>query len=118
MVSGEKPLASVIIANYRGEDLLPSCLDSVVGQVVDFPFEIIVVDDNSDDASVELVASRYPQVEVVVNRRNKGPAAAKNIGASAANSEFIAFLDNDVELDPNWLSHMYNRVAGSGDDRR
>ncbi len=116
MVTGEKPLASVIIANYRGEELLPSCLDSIMGQAVDFPFEIIVVDDNSDDASVELVSSRYPEVKVVANRRNRGPAAAKNIGAAAANSEYIAFLDNDVELHPHWLSRMYGTITSSGDE--
>jgi len=115
MVTGEQPQASVVIANYRGEKLLPSCLDSVMRQVVDFPFEVIVVDDNSDDASIDLVASRYPTVEIISNRRNRGPAAVKNIGAAAAQSEYIAFLDNDVELHPDWLSCMYGRITGSSD---
>ena len=37
MEASERPLASVIVVNYRGEELLPSCLDSVMAQVVDFP---------------------------------------------------------------------------------
>lgn len=115
MGTKDKPLASMIIANYRGENLLPSCLDSVVAQKAAFPFEIIVVDDGSDDGSVDLVSDRYPQVKVVVNRRNKGPAAAKNIGADEARGEYVAFLDNDVELHPDWLQTMFDRLV-EGDE--
>jgi GT2 family glycosyltransferase len=112
----EKPLASVIIVNYRGEEILPACLDSVMSQETDFPFEVIVVDDDSDDGSVDLVESRYPGVELVVNRRNRGPAAAKNTGAGVARSEFLAFLDNDVELHPHWLSTMLAGITRPEDD--
>jgi GT2 family glycosyltransferase len=112
----ERPLASIIIVNYRGEKLLPPCLDSVLAQAVQFPYEIIVVDDSSDDGSIELLESRYPQARVVANRKNRGPAAAKNIGAAQARSEYIAFLDNDVELHPDWLRNMMARLQG-GDEK-
>jgi len=110
---GSEPLVSLIIPNYRGVRLLPSCLDSVMSQETGLPYEVIVVDDRSDDESVELVATRYPQVHLVINHRNMGPAAAKNVGAGRAKGEYVAFLDNDVELEPGWLQAMYSRLNES-----
>ncbi len=115
MEEGERPLASVVIANYRGEELLSSCLDSLRAQDTDQPFEVVVVDDGSDDGSAELVLSRYPEVRLLVNRRNVGPAAAKNIGASVARGEYLAFLDNDVELHPSWMRYMLEAMTSDGD---
>lgn len=111
MATNHKPRASVIIANYQGEELLPPCLESVISQETGAPYEIIVVDDGSNDGSVELVSRRYPQVRLVVNHRNRGPAAAKNIGAGEARGEYIAFLDNDVELHRGWLEAMLGRLS-------
>ncbi|MBC7228936.1 MAG: glycosyltransferase family 2 protein [Actinobacteria bacterium] len=111
----DRPLVSVIIANYRGEALLPPCLDSLRAQDTDRPFEVIVVDDGSDDGSAELVRSRYPEARLLVNARNVGPAAAKNIGASQARGDYLAFLDNDVELHPSWMRYMLEAMA-SGDE--
>ena len=96
----------MVIPNYRGEELLPTCLDSVMAQPGRIPFEVIVVDDGSDDGSIELVAERYPEIKLLVNRRNVGPAAAKNLGAAASRGKYIAFLDNDVELQPGWMEAM------------
>lgn len=115
MEESERPLASVVIANYRGEELLSPCLDSLRNQDTDQPFEIIVVDDGSDDGSAELVLSRYPEVKLLLNHRNVGPAAAKNIGASEARGEYLAFLDNDVELHPSWMRYMLEAIATDGD---
>ncbi len=116
MYESEKPLASIVIVNYRGEKLLPSCLDSVLAQDTEFPFEIIVVDDDSDDGSVNLIESRYPEVRIVANQKNRGPAAAKNIGAWETRSEYIAFLDNDVELHPGWLKAMMARLTDEDEE--
>jgi GT2 family glycosyltransferase len=116
MGTKSEPQVSLIIPNYRGENLLPSCLGSVLSQATDVPYEVIVVDDRSDDNSVELITSKYPQVQLVINRRNMGPAAVKNVGAERAGGKYIAFLDNDVELGPGWLQAMYSRLNGSDED--
>ncbi len=115
-VVGSDPLekgivVSYVITNYRGEDILPRCLDSVLSQEVDVTREIIVVDDASDDGSVALLRRDYPQVKVVESGRNKGCSGARNLGARAAAGDFIAFLDNDVELQPGWTRAMLDRFA-------
>lgn len=115
METKERPLASVVIANYRGETLLAPCLDSLRAQDTDLPFEVIVVDDGSDDGSADLVTSRYPEVKLMVNRRNMGPAAAKNVGAAEARGDYLAFLDNDVELHPSWMRYMLEAMTADHD---
>ena len=107
----EDVLVSYVIPSYRGEDLLPRCLESVLSQRGGVQREVIVVDDASDDGTVPLLRRDYPQVKVLVNRRNRGPAAAKNLGAREATGEFIAFLDNDVELRPHWEEAMLDRFS-------
>lgn len=112
---GDDIVVSYVITNYRGEDILPRCLDSVLFQEVDVPREIIVVDDASDDGSVPLLRRDYPQVKVVQSGRNRGCSGARNLGARAAAGDFIAFLDNDVELDPGWTRAMLDRFAVEGE---
>ena len=109
------PRVSFVIPNYQGEGLLPACLGSIYSQETDAPYEIIMVDDCSSDGSAALISRRYPEVRLVVNRRNRGCAASKNIGAAQARGEYIAFLDNDVELDPRWLEAMVGRFEREGD---
>jgi GT2 family glycosyltransferase len=106
---------SFVIPNYQGEKLLRACLQSIYAQETDIPYEIIVVDDGSSDGSVEMVCAVFPTVKIIANRRNQGPAMSKNIGASKARGDFVAFLDNDVELDPHWLQSIYGRLAAEGD---
>lgn len=109
------PRISFVIPNYQGEKLLSACLDSVFSQKTDETFEVIVVDDCSTDGSIELLRSDYPAVKVIVNRKNSGCAASKNTGAAEARGEFIAFLDNDIELHPDWVEAMLNRFTTEGE---
>lgn len=107
-----RPLVSFVIPHYRGEKLLADCLSSVYGQVTGVPYEVIVVDDRSDDGSIEAVRGRFPDAKVLALSRNRGPATAKNRGAAEARGDLIAFLDNDVEIEPLWLESVLGRLTG------
>jgi glycosyltransferase involved in cell wall biosynthesis len=95
------PLVSVITAVYNGEQFISGALESLFRQDYE-PFEAIVVDDGSTDATSEIVrtfaAVRY------VRRENAGLAAARNTGLSLAHGEYVAFLDADDLLPPRKLS--------------
>jgi glycosyltransferase involved in cell wall biosynthesis len=117
------PRLSVVIPVHDGESVLPRCLRGLRDSVGVEPFEILVVDDGSTDASAS-VAEAYGSR--VVRRERCGPAAARNAGAIAAEGEIVFFLDADVAVHPDTLARAVKRfeddpdlsaLFGSYDDR-
>ena len=84
---------SVIIPTYNRKRLLKKAIDSVLAQTYPY-FELIVVDDGSEDNTSELVANCSADI-VYIKQANKGPAAARNRGIQAARHNLVAFLDSD-----------------------
>ncbi len=98
------PRVSVIIPNWNGAQLLPTCLDSLARQTLSC--EIVVVDNASTDESRALLARAYPQVRVLAMDRNRFFAGAVNAGIRATRSEIVALLNNDTEAEPTWLKEL------------
>jgi len=96
---------AIIVPNYNGEKLLPTCLNSLAGQRYR-DFAIVAVDNGSTDGSLRLLGERYPHVAVTRFSRNRGFAAAVNDGIARAGSELIALLNNDTEAHPDWLGEL------------
>ena len=96
-----KPLVSIIILNYNGASLLSECLDSVLATIYK-PLEVIVVDNNSIDNSLEILNS-YPSIKVLRNSKNYGYAEGNNIGVSHSAGKYLVILNNDVSVEPSWL---------------
>ncbi|MDP6518820.1 MAG: glycosyltransferase family 2 protein [Planctomycetota bacterium] len=95
----------VVVINHNGRDHLSHCLDSVLA--LEGPVErVLVVDNASDDGSLELIAQRYPGVEVLARDKNDGPAGARNAGLERVNSEWVLLLDNDVILEQDCLLRL------------
>ncbi len=101
---------SVVIPSLDGEKLLPVALESLHEQTFR-DFDVVVVDNASKDRSLELLKSRYPRVKVVALRRNMGFAGAVNRGIEASASEFVAVLNNDVEVCPRWLEELHTALT-------
>lgn len=115
MADCSRPLVSVCIANYNGEHLLSDCIDSVLAQRGAFDAEIIVHDDASADASLELLRSRYPQVRVLASAENVGFCISNNRMADVATGDYLLLLNNDAALAPDALSALLAeqlRLAG------
>jgi len=87
------PLVSVIIPTYNRAAFITRAIDSVFAQTCR-NFELIIVDDGSTDATVELL-QRYKGQSVLLRTGHLGPGAARNRGITAACGEWIAFLDSD-----------------------
>jgi hypothetical protein len=91
-----KPTSACVI-NFNGESVLSETLDALGGS--DPPLaEILVIDNASTDASLDLVRSRFPDVRIVALTENHGPGPARNAGLTAAHSERLLFVDNDVRV--------------------
>jgi GT2 family glycosyltransferase len=96
---------AVVIPNWNGARWLPGCLASLAQQTLQ-PAETVVVDNGSTDGSLELLRDRHPDVRVVELGRNTGFAFAANRGIEAAASDFVALVNTDVELEPDWIERM------------
>jgi len=94
---------AVVIPNWNGARWLPACLDSIAAQSLQ-PSEVIVVDNGSTDGSLELLRERG--VRVLELGHNTGFAFAANRGIEAASADYVALVNTDVELAPNWLERM------------
>jgi N-acetylglucosaminyl-diphospho-decaprenol L-rhamnosyltransferase len=109
------PLVRAVVVNWNGETFLGACLDSLVAQ--DLPegaLEIVVVDNDSQDGSVELLRRDYPQVQVVQNHRNEGFAGGVNAGLVDLAAPYVALLNNDARLEPEALHRMVDVLEGPG----
>lgn len=88
---------AIIIISYNTKQLLYDCLSSVfAAQAPVGGIEVIVVDNNSQDDSVEMVQKKFPQVKMVINKENTGFAFANNQGVVLANSKYLLFLNSDT----------------------
>ena len=96
---------SVIIVNWNRKELLQACLSSLARQSLT-DFEIIVVDNGSTDGSNEMLRKNFPNVILVELGKNTGFCRANNIGIELAKSEYVALLNNDTEVDENWLGEL------------
>lgn len=102
---------SVVIPTYQRKDLVLAAVRSLQAQAFDKPFEIIVAIDGSTDGTAD--ALKLLGVSVL-EQRNAGAAAARNLGAARAKGEIILFLDDDMEADPKLLAeHDRSHRAGA-----
>ena len=100
-----KKKVSIILVNYNGMPHIDACIPSVISQTYT-NFEIIFVDNDSSDGSLEYARSKFPQLIFIPNKENLGYAGGINVGLQQATGEYIAPLNIDTEVTPNWLSIM------------
>ncbi|MTI95309.1 MAG: glycosyltransferase family 2 protein [Firmicutes bacterium] len=91
---------SYLILTYNRKHDLQRCLDSVINQNWD-DLEIVVVDNNSEDGTDQMVTNKYPQVQYVRVDYNSGVCQGRNIGFEAATGDVIVVIDDDGELPDN-----------------
>lgn len=111
----ESPVCSICIANYNGEKYIASCIESVAGQKTTFPFEIIVHDDASTDASVSTVKNFFPYVLLLESRNNVGFCKSNNRMVKEAKGRYILLLNNDAVLLENALQKFYEETISNNE---
>lgn len=103
--TGRVASVSAVVINYQGEAYLEACLRSI--QALDEPVdEIVVVDNDSTDGSLNILNTHFRSVELLRMKENVGPATARNVGLRAAKHRFVLLLDNDVILAPDTLTKL------------
>lgn len=101
---------SVVIPNYNGEKYIRGCLDSLMKQSLKAD-EIIIVDNNSTDNSLEIIKEYKDYIKLICLKENHGFSVAVNEGIKASHSEFVTLLNNDTELEENWLKELVKCIS-------
>ena len=102
-------MVSVVVPTHDRAGYLAVTLDSLNAQDIEAPYEVIVVDDGSRDATAGV--ARRAGVRYVRHDRPRGVNAARNEGFRVASSDLIALVDDDVYAPPEWLRAMVDGAA-------
>lgn len=99
----------IIIPHYLGSDKFLKCLESLLR--TDYTnFRVIVVDNNCQDDSVDEAVKRFPDIIVLHQEENKGFAGGCNAGVNFSKREFIVLLNDDTEVEPDWLKYLVDKA--------
>jgi len=99
---------SVVIPTFNRISLVARAIDSVLKQSLN-PYEIIVVDDGSDDGTSEMIQNKYKSIKLI-QQQNNGVSAARNNGIKHAKGDWIALLDSDDEWTEKKLENQVDRL--------
>ena len=101
---------SVIIVSYNTKDLTRECINSIIKNTKGIDYEIIVVDNASKDASVEVLKKlkqgKTQKIKIIENKNNKGFGGANNQGIKRAGGKYILLLNSDTVIHDNIIGEM------------
>ncbi len=105
----------MVVLNYNGRRYLAACLNALLAQEVAGGFEVLLVDNASEDGSPEYVRANFPNVRVIDTPVNLGFAGGNNVGIEQARGQHVVLLNNDTRVHPGWLEALL-RTAESAPD--
>lgn len=112
-IGDAQPSVSIIIPVFNVENYINQCVESIGAQTFK-NFEIIIVDDCSNDGTLKILESlhnKYPNISIYKTDKPSGsPATGRNIGLQKAKGDYILFVDGDDWLDSNYLELLYNSI--------
>lgn len=108
------PFISVIITNKNAYKWLDTCLSSLQKQTFK-NFEVVFVDNDSIDGSVELVRKKFPWISLIINKKDLGYAGANNVGAQQAKGNYLLLMNTDAYLDP-WVLQKLSETMKKNPD--
>ncbi|MDP1510154.1 glycosyltransferase family 2 protein [Paenibacillus ottowii] len=97
---------SILVVNYNTCQLTLDCLQSVYASKTQYRYEVIVIDNHSNDGSVEAIRAAYPEITLIANKDNTGFAKANNQGMEVASGRYVLLLNSDTLVQPDTLDTM------------
>lgn len=104
---------SIIIVNWNTAELLRQCLKSIYIHRASGITEVIVVDNNSEDRSVNMLRGEFPQVKLIINQENEGFAKANNKAIRISKGSYVLLLNSDVEIIDDSINKMLEFIEAN-----
>lgn len=98
---------SIIINNYKTRGFLKSCLKGILSHPPSVPYEIIVVDNNSGDGSVELMREKFPDIKLIASDKNLGHQKGNNLGIKNSSGKYVVIVNTDIVLFDDVFDRLY-----------
>lgn len=111
----ENIIISVVVPVYNVQKYIARCMDSLVGQTFQKPYEIIVIDDGSTDDSIKIVEEYQKEYSNIIihHQENRGLSVARNTGIQLATGQYLIFVDSDDSLRLDTLQLLYDEMTKS-----
>ena len=109
-------MLDIIIISYNGRTLTDNCIQSILNSNFNkntSKIGIIVVDNNSNDDTIEYISKKYPDITIIKNEQNLGYSAAVNQGMQKSTSDYAIVTNNDVEFIDNSIDILYNFISNN-----
>lgn len=106
-----KQMLSIIIVNYKSSNDISFCIESIIKFEKRYnDYEIIIVDNNSDDLGLKLLNEQYPFLKIINADKNGGFAYGNNIGINYSNGDYVLLLNPDTFIVDNSIEKLLNRI--------
>lgn len=108
------PKISIVVLTYNNEEMNRKCIDSILNSTAYGNFELIIVDNNSTDSTIEFLLElrkeNLDNVKIIFNKDNIGFAGGNNVGIRASNGEYIVLLNSDTIVSRGWLTNLVKHI--------
>ena len=108
-------IVDIVIINYNNASIILSCIESIYNTASEIVNDIIIVDNDSSDNSLQLIREKYPKVKIIENPSNYGYAKAVNIGVRASFTDYVIVSNSDVIFLNDSISTLTNYLINNED---
>jgi glycosyltransferase involved in cell wall biosynthesis len=108
------PQVAIIVIAFNEERRIGECLRALLAQDTPLSFEVVVVDDGSQDSTVKVIESflvDHSNIRLIRHSINRGRGSARRSGQESAQSQFIGFVDADIVVPPDWLRRCLSELS-------
>jgi GT2 family glycosyltransferase len=101
---------SILVVNYKTKDITIQSIDAVFASKTKYTYEVVVVDNNSEDGSIEVIAKKFPQIVTIASKENGGFAKANNLAASKAVGTYVWLLNSDTIINETTIEKLMDEA--------